>query len=195
MSNVLNNKVLALNSAWFPIDIISVRDAFRLVCKENAKILETVNETYMLHTFESWVDLHMHEAYYKLDTVSLQIPVPEIVVCTEYESVPVQTVKFSKENLLIRDDYRCAYCQCVLTLDTTTIDHVIPVSGGGKTTWENCTSACKACNHEKGHNLPVGKFKPKRKPREPSSVGPLYKMNKKTKGHQIPEVWKKFLFR
>ena len=195
MSNVLNKKVLALNSGWFPIDIISVRDAFRLVCKENAKIIETKEESYMLHTFESWVDLHQHERYDKIDTVSLEIPVPEIIVLTEYDDIPDKTIKFSKENLLIRDDYQCVYCQCELDLSTTTIDHVTPTSKGGKTTWENCVSACSKCNHEKGNSHPTGKFKPKKKPKEPNSVSPLYKFNKKNKDHTIPEAWKKFLFR
>jgi len=195
MSDVLNKKVLALNAVWLPVDIISVRDAFRLASKENAKFMETFNETYMLYTMDAWFDLHMHEAYSKINTVSLEIPVPEIIVLTEYDSIPQKTIKFSKENLLIRDDFACAYCQCPLTLDTTTIDHVIPVSKGGRTTWENCTSACKMCNHEKADNAPHGKFKPKKKPKEPSCVSPLYKINKKTKEHQIPEAWKKFLFK
>jgi 5-methylcytosine-specific restriction endonuclease McrA len=157
--------------------------------------METANESYMLHTLEAWFDIYMHEAYNKINTVSLEIPVPEIIVLTDYDSVPKKTIKFGKENLLIRDGYKCAYCQCDLTLDTTTVDHVVPTSKGGKTTWENCTSACKACNHEKADNSPNGKFKPKKHPREPTSVSPLYKFNKKSNLDHIPESWSKFLFR
>lgn len=193
--SVLNNKVLQLNSVWIPIDIISVRDAFRLVSKQNAKILETVYETYMLHTFESWLDFHMKEKYSKINTVTLEIPVPEVIVLSMYDDIPDNTIKFTKENLLIRDDYKCAYCQTDLTLETMTMDHVIPSSRGGDTSWENCVCACKGCNHEKGHHLPVGKFKPKKKPKEPATCNPLYKMNKKTKNDTIPESWKKFLFK
>lgn len=193
--SVLNKKVLALNSAWLPVDIISVKDAFRLVVKGNARILETVQETYMLHHLESWIDLYMTEKYAKINTVSLEIPVPEIIVLTLYDEIPTQSINFSKENLLIRDHRKCVYCQCDLTLDTTTIDHVMPTSRGGTTTWENCVSACSSCNREKAHHLPTGKFKPKVKPREPTSVGPLYKINKKHNIDHIPEVWKKFLFK
>jgi 5-methylcytosine-specific restriction endonuclease McrA len=125
----------------------------------------------------------------------LEIPVPEIIVLSLYDDIPVHSITFSKENLLIRDHHKCVYCQCPLTLDSTTIDHVIPVSKGGKTTWENCVSACSACNREKAHHLPAGKFKLKSKPREPTSVGPLYKINKKHNDLHIPESWKKFLFK
>jgi len=193
--SVVNKKVLALNSAWLPVDIITVRDAFRLVCKENAKILETSNESYMLHGLQSWIDIHMTDSYSTINTVSLEIAVPEVVVMTHYDEVPRQSIVFSKENLLIRDHYRCVYCQIDLTLDTMTIDHVIPSCKGGGTSWENCVTSCSDCNREKAHHLPSGRFKLKNKPKEPTAVGVLYNINKKFDDKDIPESWKKFLFR
>jgi 5-methylcytosine-specific restriction endonuclease McrA len=195
MSDVLNKKVLALNNAWMPIDVISVKDAFRLVAKENAKILETINESFALYTFEGWLDLHMSEKYNKINTVSLEVPVPEIIVLTMYGDIPNKTIKFSKENLLMRDDHKCVYCQTELDMNSATIDHVVPVCKGGKTTWENCVIACKSCNHEKGHQLPTGKYKPKKKPREPFFGNYIHRLHKRHKVDSVPASWNKFLFR
>jgi 5-methylcytosine-specific restriction endonuclease McrA len=60
-------------------------------------------------------------------------------------------VPFSKKNVMVRDNFTCQYCG---TNKGLTIDHVIPVSKGGKTTFENCVSACKKCNGKKGDKLP-----------------------------------------
>lgn len=196
MRNLKKNKnyVLALNRAWLPVDIITHKDCFRLLCKGHAKALETVHGSYMMHTMESWMDMHMYQNYEKLNTVSMEIPVPEIIILTEYDKIPDRFVKFSKSNLLIRDDYECGFCGCSLDLDSATIDHVVPQSKGGETSWENCIIACKACNHEKGDELPLGKYKPNKEPKEPTHFSPLYTMKKKVRGLKHPESWKKFLF-
>jgi len=60
-------------------------------------------------------------------------------------------VPFSKKNVMIRDDYVCQYCG---TSTGLTIDHVIPVSRGGKSEFENCVTACKNCNNTKSNKLP-----------------------------------------
>jgi len=57
-------------------------------------------------------------------------------------------VPFSKKNIFIRDGFRCAYCGN--DKEKLTIDHIIPKSKGGKTSFENCVSSCKTCNNKKG---------------------------------------------
>jgi 5-methylcytosine-specific restriction endonuclease McrA len=61
-------------------------------------------------------------------------------------------VAFSKRNIFVRDGFRCAYCGN--HRDRLSIDHIIPRSRGGKTTFENCVAACKACNLKKGGHTP-----------------------------------------
>lgn len=56
-------------------------------------------------------------------------------------------VMFSKENMLIRDHYTCAYCGRT----GNTVDHIWPQSKGGRTSWENCITACYACNQAKAN--------------------------------------------
>lgn len=61
-------------------------------------------------------------------------------------------VPFSNKNVLVRDRFVCAYCG--KKANPLTIDHVIPRSKGGKTSWENCVACCKACNNNKGARTP-----------------------------------------
>ena len=74
-------------------------------------------------------------------------------------------MRLSKRNIFLRDQYACQYCGTEVTDQTATLDHVLPVSKGGKTTWENSTTACKPCNYRKAAH--VGKFKPKNTPYKP----------------------------
>jgi 5-methylcytosine-specific restriction endonuclease McrA len=74
------------------------------------------------------------------------------------------TVRFSKSNVFLRDLYTCLYCEDVLQKKDCTLDHVLPVSKGGKTTFENTVTACATCNANKGAST---KYKPKYKPYKP----------------------------
>ena len=74
-------------------------------------------------------------------------------------------MRLSKRNIFLRDEYTCQYCGCDVADASATLDHVLPVSKGGKTTWENSTTACKPCNYRKAAH--VGKFKPKQTPYKP----------------------------
>jgi 5-methylcytosine-specific restriction endonuclease McrA len=56
-------------------------------------------------------------------------------------------VPFSKKNVMVRDNFKCVYCGTVGK--RFTIDHVVPKAKGGKSTFENCVTACKPCNNKK----------------------------------------------
>ncbi len=61
-------------------------------------------------------------------------------------------VPFSKRNVFVRDGFACAYCGC--DGGKLTIDHIVPKSRGGMTSFENCVSACRPCNTRKGGRTP-----------------------------------------
>lgn len=61
-------------------------------------------------------------------------------------------VAFTKRNVLVRDGFRCAYCGS--PKERLSIDHILPRSRGGRTTFENCVAACKSCNLKKGGRTP-----------------------------------------
>jgi len=67
----------------------------------------------------------------------------------------MRRMKFSRKNIVIRDDGRCQYCGERLGKSAGTIDHVIPRSRGGKTDYANCVFCCKSCNNFKGNRTPL----------------------------------------
>jgi 5-methylcytosine-specific restriction endonuclease McrA len=92
-----------------------------------------------------------------------ETPVPSVIILKEYMKAKT-TVRFSKSNVFLRDLYTCLYCEEVLQKKDCTLDHVQPVSKGGKTTFENTVTACATCNANKGAST---KYKPKYKPYKP----------------------------
>lgn len=148
----LNQSVLVLNRHWLAIHISSVRRALCLVYAGLAKI---VDEEIQTHSFDSWRELSQASSSPEMiHTPRFSLLVPQVIVLTRYSRRPPQEVKFSRRNICVRDDYRCQYCGTVPMRDELTIDHVIPLSRGGKTTWDNVTVACIRCNTRKGNRTP-----------------------------------------
>ena len=90
--------------------------------------------------------------------------VPAVMILKEYQKKKTG-IRFSKQNVFLRDEYCCQYCGTNVARKTATLDHVLPTSHGGKTTFENCVTACGPCNASKGNNK---KIVPKFKPHKPS---------------------------
>jgi 5-methylcytosine-specific restriction endonuclease McrA len=63
----------------------------------------------------------------------------------------IPTIKYSRKSVHKRDNYTCQYCGHTKDLS---IDHIMPVSRGGKSTWENTVTACQKCNSKKGNKTP-----------------------------------------
>ena len=72
--------------------------------------------------------------------------------------------RFSKNNLYLRDQYTCQYCNNPFPKAQLTVDHVLPISHGGKTSWTNCVCACGPCNSRKSNKLNIS---PINKPYKP----------------------------
>jgi 5-methylcytosine-specific restriction endonuclease McrA len=75
-----------------------------------------------------------------------------------------RTPRFSKYNVHLRDMFVCQYCYSQFPQTKLTLDHVLPISKGGKTSWENIVSACGPCNSRKSDKL----IKPKKLPYQPT---------------------------
>lgn len=69
-----------------------------------------------------------------------------------------------KHGALLRDKFACHYCGVALTMDTMTLDHVRPLSAGGKTVAHNLVAACRTCNETKA-DRPYAAFKVRAKER------------------------------
>ena len=97
---------------------------------------------------------------------------PRIIRLLGYDKLPRQDVKFNRRNIYARDSSRCQYCGKKFSTTELSLDHIIPRSQGGRTTWENIVCCCVRCNVKKGGRTPeqahmhlIAKpHKPKRSP-------------------------------
>jgi 5-methylcytosine-specific restriction endonuclease McrA len=131
----LNRLVLILNATYEPIRITSARRAFTLLFK-GAAVVEAVS-THVVHTNK------------------IDIPIPDVIRLVKYRKVPRQTRAVSRKGIMLRDQFTCQYCSVKLPVGDLTLDHVIPRSRNGGSTWENLVASCKPCNNKKGDRTPA----------------------------------------
>lgn len=161
MGSVLDTSVLVLNSNYTAVHIIGARRAFRLLCKEHAEVVSQAGEQWECYNFQSWVELSRARHLFPQDdgdwirTVNLTIRVPRIIRLLLFDRRPRKTVKFNRRNIFARDANRCQYCGRRFPTSELSLDHVVPRSRGGQTTWSNIVCACTNCNARKGGKLPV----------------------------------------
>lgn len=88
-------------------------------------------------------------------------------------------VPYSKRNIMVRDGHECVYCG---TTKRLTIDHMVPSSRGGKSSFENCVTACQPCNNKKNDRTPSeAKMFPRKKPYCPT-ISEFFKIKMKSLG-------------
>jgi 5-methylcytosine-specific restriction endonuclease McrA len=132
-NHILQMPVLVLNASYEPINICGARRALVLVLKGIARTEE-----------EHGLTLHAQRS---------RIAMPSVIRLLEYRRIPHQTRALSRKNILLRDRNQCQYCGVVLPSGELTLDHVIPRSRGGNSTWENLVACCHACNRRKGNRM------------------------------------------
>jgi 5-methylcytosine-specific restriction endonuclease McrA len=165
-ATVLADPTLVLNRNWLPIHVCSVRRALTMVFKDLARIVEPAN--YALYDFESWADLAVPEGEPYVQSVTLRIRIPEVIVLKRCDRFSRPRVVFTRRNLFRRDRNTCQYCGRRRATEDLSIDHVVPRSLGGLATWENCVVACLRCNARKGNRtLEDAGMTLLRKPSEP----------------------------
>lgn len=145
----MSGKVLVLNQDYSPLTVCTIQRAFLLVFLEKAELLEADDGE-------------------KLRTVSKSYPLPAVIKIKSYIHVPYRGVVLTRHNIFKRDNGLCQYCGTDRDL---TLDHLVPRSKGGKSTWNNLVSACKACNAKKGnYTLEEAGLVLKRPPFKPSYI-------------------------
>jgi 5-methylcytosine-specific restriction endonuclease McrA len=147
---MLNTSVLVLNRLYQPVHVTSVRRAFSLLYQGIAK---AIDDQYKLYEFSDWAALSASE-HDSVATVNKRIRVPRVLVLSAYEHLPKGRVRFSRLNIYARDADTCQYCGRKLARSELNLDHIIPRSQGGKTSWENVVCSCVPCNLKKGGRTP-----------------------------------------
>jgi 5-methylcytosine-specific restriction endonuclease McrA len=180
MKGVLEmRRVLLLNQSGEPLTFIHWTRALNLYFKGRAQPVEY---------FEN-AEVHSGHSRETGERRSFQIP--SVMVLMKYIVLTKgREVALSKRNLMLRDEHECQYCGKHLRADTATIDHVVPVSRGGRNTWKNTVLSCKPCNNTKDNRTPQeAGMQLKRKPWTPSRVLLL----QQTALQENVDAWKPYL--
>lgn len=142
------DRVVVLNGDYSFLNLISWRRAICMIMKGKAEVLKYSDKVIAI-------------AEGKVMKIPLVLKLIKIVRMIYRNRVP-----FSKRNVMIRDGYKCVYCE---STDTLTIDHVIPISKNGKSDFDNCVTCCKKCNAKKKDRIPSeAKMYMKKKPYSPT---------------------------
>jgi len=124
----VSSSVLVLNQNYEPLNVCNEKRAIVLVSRGKAEVLEHGRGV--------------------LRSPSQSVRRPSVIRLIYLIKRPRPKARLTRKEIFVRDNYTCQYCG-VRSKDLT-IDHVVPRHRGGKHTWENLVSACRACNHRKG---------------------------------------------
>lgn len=180
MTSALQSNVLTLNRLYAVVHVVSARRAFGLLWKGQAEVINVEEGSYFSYDFETWREVSelrteledRQESDDWIRAVNFEVQVPRVIRLLRYDRVPRSVVKFSRRNVFLRDGNCCQYCKNKFGTHHLSLDHVIPRSRGGETSWENIVCACLKCNVRKGGRTPKEAgmklsrcpFKPKRNP-------------------------------
>jgi 5-methylcytosine-specific restriction endonuclease McrA len=148
---MIDTNVLVLNKFYQAIQIVSVRKAFTLFYKG---LVRAVAEDFCTYNFDAWCSLTVEPEDDVIHTPSIAIRIPRVILLINFDRVPKKEVKFNRRNIFLRDKNMCQYCGERFPTHELSLDHVIPVSRGGQTVWENVVCCCVECNKRKGDRTP-----------------------------------------
>lgn len=182
MTPALSTDVLVLNKNWTALRIITAAEALADLFVGR---IEAVDTDYQAYDFDSWHDLSQHKAVFEPEqhrfvrTVASRILVPTVVRLLKFERVRRPTVRLSRKNIYLRDNYTCQYTGKKLPASELNLDHVVPTSQGGKTTWDNLVCCSVEVNSIKGGRTPQqAGLKLIRRPRRPEPSELLFKSHR-----------------
>ena len=143
-------RTLVLNAGYEPLIVVSWQRAICLVFTDKVDVVE--NHSHMVRTIEE---------EYQLPSV---VRLKRYIRLQNFSS----RVRCTRQNVILRDGYRCQYCRIKLPMTQLTVDHIVPRSRGGRSSWTNLVAACKPCNRKKGsRTLESVGYKLKKPPKKP----------------------------
>lgn len=150
----MSSDVLVLNRNFYAVHITNWRRAFSMLYLDHARV---VDEEYRTYDFSDWKEisqyLENHPGGY-VHTPAFKIAIPDVIALKIYDQVPASEVKFTRRNIYEHYAHRCCYCGKKFSTKDLNLDHIIPRSKGGLSTWDNVVTSCISCNIKKGDLLP-----------------------------------------
>ena len=191
MNNILQNPtVLVLNRNWQAINVRTPAEAFCQMATNVATALDISGEAMVPVKWADWLRLPVREQDTPVMTSRGPIRAPTVIVLGNYAKVPKKRPNFSLRAIRERDGHRCQYTGELLARDEGNIDHVVPRSRGGRTSWDNCVLASKRVNTRKGNRLPEeAGLRLLRKPSAPREIPATLLI----KNHHAIRDWDHFL--
>lgn len=192
MRSVINKSVvLVLNRNWQAVNTTTPAEAFSSMMTDAATGLDVQGRDWMVPVkWGEWVRLPVRDEDFSVGTVEGLIRVPTVIVLSNFDRVPLKRPSFSLRGLWLRDGGQCQYTGKTLKPGEGNIDHVIPSSRGGETSWENCVLSDRVVNNRKADRTPQeAGLRLKRTPVRPETVPVTHLLENK---YRIPD-WDLFL--
>jgi 5-methylcytosine-specific restriction endonuclease McrA len=193
MAALANRRVLVLNKLWTAIQITTLERAISMLANQNEEKAQVITPpplgSYETYTWEDWSKLKPTDGEDVIVSPRQVFRVPEVILLSDYDGMPDRRVNFSRRHIHKRDNYTCQYCGCRPGTEDLTIDHVVPRSQGGLTSWTNCVLACMTCNTKKANRTP--KEAHMKLLKEP--VKPKYTLMKGTTPNRLLSTWKHWI--
>lgn len=157
----LGLSVLVLNRSFVAVHITNVRRAITLLFRQLAEVVHLEEGHYAAYSLESWRELSaLRAAEFRspdadwVRGVGFDLEAPRVIRLVGCDRSPRQGLRFNRRNLFARDANQCQYCGRGFPTSELSLDHVVPRSRGGITSWENIVCACVGCNVRKGGRTP-----------------------------------------
>ncbi len=191
MSILHKNTVLVLNRNWQAIHTKTPAEAFCMMASGNATGLDVQgDESIVPVRWDDWLKLPVRDCDHAVHTPRGVVRAPTVVVAMNYAKVPMHRPTLGARGIWERDGGLCQYTGRKLSPQEGNIDHIVPRSRGGDTSWENCVLSHRDVNAKKGARLPnEAGLRLLRQPYAPKPVPATARIQNV---HDIPD-WKKFV--
>ena len=125
----MHTHTLLLSPWYVPLRILRWQDAVKMRYEGTAEVVVEYDD--------------------EIASPSVVWKVPAVVRLRRMPARAKRGIRFSRQNVYLRDGYRCQYCGGKFPDSKLSYDHVVPRAAGGATNWHNIVTACKACNSRK----------------------------------------------
>jgi len=165
-------RVLLLNITYEPLKVINWKKAIVMLILGKVEVVEECTD--------------------EIHSISFSIKLPAVVRLLRFVKRRKSPIKFSRQNIFVRDKCRCQYCGKIFSKDDLTLDHVLPKAKKGKTEWNNIVACCIMCNRKKGGRTPLeASMTLIRNPGTPEWL-PVIRVTLSFK--DMPQSWKDYLY-